>query len=272
MSPTSREGQLRAWADESLLDGFALLARHPPTGTVIAPRRFGTAIAYATGRRMGFFNPIAVLEPVAPADLAAAIAWVHGLGMPLSLRVRADVDTPEVLAVALEHGLVRSAWVDPAMAMHPLVEPPPLPAGLTIEPATRETLDRFYEANAFAFHIPSEAAGLVRDLTPPETVDDPDIRLFSGYLDGEPVASSFAIRSEHVVGVYAVGTGERARRRGIGTAMTWAVVQAGQEWGCEAATLQASEMGQPVYARMGFVEVAGYISYDEPPRARAASS
>jgi len=259
----SRE-QLRAWADESLLAGFELLARHPPAGEPIAPRAFGAAMAYPTGRSLGFFNPIVALQPAAASDLAAAVAWVRELGMPLSLRIRRDAEDPSFGAVALELGLVRDPWVDPAMVMHPLAASPPLPDGLVIEAAKPATMDRFYSANAYAFRIPLEAMALVRDLTPPDVVDDPDIRLFGGYLDGEPVACSFAIRSGDVVGVYAVGTAETARRRGIGTAMTWAAVDAGRQWGCVAATLQASAMGEPVYRAMGFETVAGYVTYAEP--------
>jgi GNAT superfamily N-acetyltransferase len=106
-------------------------------------------------------------------------------------------------------------------------------------------------------------------MLPESGVDDPDIQLLAGYLDEMPVATSVAIRSENVVGIYAVGTAESARRRGIGTAMTWAAIEAGRAWGAKAAVLQASEMGEPVYRAMGFRTVAGYVSYDEPAPAPA---
>jgi plasmid stabilization system protein ParE len=65
MSGGASLAQRRAWADENLLAGFELLARHPPQGEVIAPRRFGSATAFATGRHVAFFNPVVVLAPVA---------------------------------------------------------------------------------------------------------------------------------------------------------------------------------------------------------------
>jgi GNAT superfamily N-acetyltransferase len=264
--------QRRAWADENLLAGFELLARHPPLGPAKPPRRFGSAIAFPTGRRAAFFNPVAILAPVAPADLAAAVGWMRDLGVRPSLRIRDDTEDDVLRATAAELGLRREAWSEPAMVLHPLREPPALPSGLTIETATAATMDRFYVVNAQAFDLPPALAGLVRDLTPPEVVDDPDIRLFGGYLDGEPVACSFAIRSSSVVGVYAVGTTQAARHRGIATAMTWAAVAAGQAWGCVAATLQASEMGEPVYRAMGFETAARYVTYEEPrPAAQPAS-
>ena len=90
---------------------------------------------------------------------------------------------------------------------------------------------------------------------------DPDVRLFTGRLDGRPVATSIAIRSGDVSGVYGVGTHESARRRGVGTAVTWAAVEAGRAWGCDTIVLQASDMGLPVYERMGFRTVVSYETF-----------
>ena len=92
-----------------------------------------------------------------------------------------------------------------------------------------------------------------------------DVRFFLGSLDGRTVATSFAVRTLDVVGVYGVGTDESVRRRGIGTAMTWACLGAGRDWGCTTAILQASEMGRGVYASMGFRPVTSYLSFERPP-------
>ena len=267
-SPAAVE-RLRSWADENFLAGFALLSRHQAAGPARDPRRFGGAVAFATGRPDAFFNPIVVLQPVAAADLRAAIEWMSAIGGPCSIRVREDLDEGDVRAVAEAAGLVRDPWADPAMVMQPLGAAPPAPAGLSIEEADPADPDRFYAANASGFEIPSEALAIVRQLTPPSVFGDPAIRLFGGYLDGDPVACSYAIRSGSVVGVYAVGTAARARRRGIGTAMTWAAVEAGRAWGCEAATLQASPMGEPVYRAMGFETVTRYVNYEPPKTGRA---
>jgi GNAT superfamily N-acetyltransferase len=70
-----------------------------------------------------------------------------------------------------------------------------------------------------------------------------------------PVESSGAvptIRTGDVSGVYAVGTLAGARRRGVGTAATWAAVAAGRTWGCGTIVLQASETAFSSYEKMGF--------------------
>ena len=61
--------------------------------------------------------------------------------------------------------------------------------------------------------------------------------------------------------MYAVGTLADARRRGVGTAATWAAVAAGRAWGCDKVVLQASEMGFPMYRAMGFRTVVRYAIF-----------
>jgi GNAT superfamily N-acetyltransferase len=251
-------------ADANMAAAFELLARRPPAGQARTPRRFGGAVAFATGRHGAYFNPVLVVEPVSQADLGAAIEWLRATGSPMSLRVREDLEEDAVRAAAAEAGLQREAWAEIGMVLRPIGRTPPPPTGLSIEAATPATMARFYEANAAGFEVPPDATAQLLDLTPPDLAEDPDICLLGGFLDGEPVACSLAIRSAEVVGVYAVGTASHARRRGIGTAMTWAAVGAGVRWGCRAATLQASEMGESVYRAMGFTRVTAYALYRTP--------
>jgi predicted acetyltransferase len=67
-----------------------------------------------------------------------------------------------------------------------------------------------------------------------------------------------------VAGVYNVAALPSHRRRGIGEAMTWRSVARGREAGCTVAVLEASEMGRPVYERMGFRVVAPYRTFRRP--------
>jgi GNAT superfamily N-acetyltransferase len=100
-----------------------------------------------------------------------------------------------------------------------------------------------------------------RMLYVPPFVDDPDVRLFNAYVEGRPAGHSAAIRTGDVSGVYAVGVPDEFRLRGIGSAVTWAAVQAGCEWDCDLAVLQSSPMGFGVYRRMGFEVLTHYAIY-----------
>ena len=264
MSGERGQPDLVAWADLNEAAGYDWLVRHRADGTAVSPRRFGGCDAFPTGRRSGFFNPILITRPATPADLGAAVAWMRDQGSRLSLRIRDDLETPALAAIATELGLERDDWVERVMVMWPIRPAPATPPGLTIEIAEPASIGRFHDAASASF-FDGTAAGMafMRDLFPPEMAGDPDARMFGGYLDGVPVASSVAFRSGPVVGVYSVATAAAARRRGIGTAMTWQAVEAGREWGCQAATLQASRMGEPVYEAMGFRTVAGYVTWSE---------
>ena len=80
----------------------------------------------------------------------------------------------------------------------------------------------------------------------------PGRQQFLGYLDGVPVAMATVLLAAGVAGLYGVETLPSTRRQGIGTAMTLAALRWAQERGYHYATLQASDMGRPIYEQMGF--------------------
>ncbi|HEY8869615.1 MAG TPA: GNAT family N-acetyltransferase [Candidatus Limnocylindrales bacterium] len=82
-----------------------------------------------------------------------------------------------------------------------------------------------------------------------------------GFADGEPVVSGMGWRTGRTVGVYSIATINSARRRGYGAAMTARVVADGVVAGCTVAARQASEMGRPIYKRLGFRTVVRYAAY-----------
>jgi GNAT superfamily N-acetyltransferase len=92
----------------------------------------------------------------------------------------------------------------------------------------------------------------------------PKVRLYTGSVDGVPVATAMLVVTGSVAGIYWVATLEAQRRRGYGEALTWAAVAGGAEHGCTVASLQASELGRPVYARMGFDHVLDYWAWHPP--------
>ena len=82
--------------------------------------------------------------------------------------------------------------------------------------------------------------------------------------DGTPVAAGSGFLSGpglRTLGIYNIATVERARRRGVGRAVTLELMRLGQARGCTDAVLMASEMGRPTYERLGFVEVCQTPQY-----------
>lgn len=101
---------------------------------------------------------------------------------------------------------------------------------------------------------------------PPDvfTYDDPDGMRRDGivaqvaYGDSEPLAIAMTIVSHGVAGIYWVGVVPEARGSGLGRTVTAAAVDAGLRLGAGRASLQASKMGEPIYASMGFRRTVDY--------------
>lgn len=87
---------------------------------------------------------------------------------------------------------------------------------------------------------------------------------FSHYLlsiDGSPVACSTTFRLGTVAGLYNVGTLPSARGKGIGTISSLAPLKVAERSGCVTAVLHATEMGLPVYQRLGFEKLSTLRAY-----------
>jgi ribosomal protein S18 acetylase RimI-like enzyme len=74
-------------------------------------------------------------------------------------------------------------------------------------------------------------------------------------VDGEPVACVAAHHHGGDCSIWNVGTREAARGRGLATGLLRQALLDGRERGCETTSLQATPMGRPVYARIGYREL-----------------
>ena len=79
--------------------------------------------------------------------------------------------------------------------------------------------------------------------------------------DGEIVTAALAYDFGDDCGIYNVGTVERVRRRGLGTALTTAQVHDARARGCQTASLQSTQMAERVYAAVGFRDLGRILEY-----------
>jgi GNAT superfamily N-acetyltransferase len=95
--------------------------------------------------------------------------------------------------------------------------------------------------------------------------DHAALHLLVARADGELVAAALAYDFTDDCGIYNVGTVEKARRRGLGTALTAAQVYAARARGCRTASLQSTQMAERVYAAVGFRDLGRILEYVPSP-------
>jgi GNAT superfamily N-acetyltransferase len=254
--------QVLAEADRNMVAIWRHLAGTLPTSGVT--ERDGL-ILLSSGLPVPLFNPVYVTGEL--TDPTKAVATIHehyaALGLPFVLVFR-DAVAPG-LADACNDASMVEHWQLPLMVMDPIPEHgdgEPMPAGLEIVVVDDHNISAYGDVLAGGFGMPRE---LVDQVLGPELVRVPGFTGFLGLLDGHPVASSGLYVSEDTAGVYNVATLEPARGKGIGAALTWAAALAGQQMGMRRSVLQASEMGEPVYERMGYVTPARYRQFEAAP-------
>jgi ribosomal protein S18 acetylase RimI-like enzyme len=79
--------------------------------------------------------------------------------------------------------------------------------------------------------------------------------------DGGVVATAMAYDHDRDCGIYNVGTAEHARRRGIATALTALLLRDAWARGCTTASVQATQMAEGVYAKLGFRDLGRFLEY-----------
>ena len=173
-------------------------------------------------------------------------------------------DDDDVERAALAAGF-RPGWTERPMAM----ASPPSPGAVPDDVEVRRVTDAagvvdYGRVVADANDDPGErerAPLLFHD----ETILAPHLAAFVVYGGTEAVGCAMTLVSHRVAGVFYVATVERARRRGLGDALTRLAARAGFEMGAGAAWLGASEMGAGLYRRIGFEDLGSTLVELESP-------
>lgn len=234
-----------------------------------AVNRAGGVVTILTGLPFDWFNQVLIeREDAIPAGVLDGVARAREQGDPFVVRLRDGVDDRFIPTLA-QAGLVPvgTAGVTPGMAAFPIdhdgiagLAPPELEIRRVTD-AAGINLHRWVVTKGFGSD-PSVAAGTAC----PALLDRSECVVYVGHADGDAVVSGLGWRTGRTIGVYSIATVESARRRGYGAAMTARVMADGVSAGCDVAALQASELGRPIYERLGFQTVLRYVPYADPVR------
>jgi GNAT superfamily N-acetyltransferase len=246
-------------ADRNLAATWALLGR----AAGFAHAVFDTVAVNASGLPTAYFNgAFAAGKSTDPeATVSATLDFFAERNLPFLLWVRAGGDD-DLVQAARAAGL-RDAGGPPLMIL-PVIEgipEPPFDLDVRIAASPDELNDHATVVSG-GFGMPIEFARVVLTAA---LLDDPDAAMAVGYVAGEPVTTALLARSGDTAGVYNVATLDRHRGRGYGEAATWAVIAEGEHRGCTHAVLQSSDVGYPLYTRMGFMDVGRYRQLEGPP-------
>jgi ribosomal protein S18 acetylase RimI-like enzyme len=128
------------------------------------------------------------------------------------------------------------------------------PEGFLIKEIEDESeLYDFKKVFVATYEIPEWAGQAWVDATLTIGIGKTPWKMFVGYLDGEPVATNLLFNGGGVASVYAIATVSSARGKGIGAAITLKpLLEARAQHGYQYAVLFSTEMGIPVYQRIGF--------------------
>lgn len=175
-------------------------------------------------------------------------------GLPWMWWLTPSTMTAELEATLVARGLAREDV--PGMHLDLATTPAARPVeGLVIERTHDVAL--LVRTMVAGFEMPEDLRAPMAELMGhfPETIN------VLGTLDGRPVATGTAYLDGTTAGLYNIATVAHARGRGVGYAVTLALLDLARESGAQQAVLHASEAGRPVYERAGFVEVCQVPQY-----------
>jgi GNAT superfamily N-acetyltransferase len=261
MDDEMTEAEMVARSDANCYEAWRLTAATADDGE--AWQGDGIVVA-ATGASVGWLNPVFVTRSMSSRGhaLRRAVEYFDRRGLPFIVRVREGLGEESERACEAIGLPYRDTL--PGMVLAPLsaVEDKPPPVEIrVVEDAAG--FAPYVNIMAESFHLDP---GMTARMMTPRLLDIADSRWYLGHVDGRPVGAAALIMTHRVAGVHYVGALEAYRHRGVGEAMTRHAVREGAAAGCLFSSLQASEMGRPVYERIGFRTITGYKTFVRPER------
>ena len=127
-------------------------------------------------------------------------------------------------------------------------------------PVSRESVNQIAEfsvlcSKGFGYEIDTQVLEKVAQMS--------SVKLMLLAVDGKSVATALLHETERVLGIYQIAVPSEHRGKGYATSIMLHILNYAQQKGFERACLQASEMGQNLYLKLGF-KVCGQLLIYQP--------
>jgi len=181
----------------------------------------------------------------------------------LTWLAREGVPSARLKKCLLARGLMfaESYGTEMAVDLTSVPETLPGPAGLRIVPVEAgEPLRQWIHVASIGFGVPEEFEEVWYEFFATAILELP-FWTYLALLNDQPVATSQLFLSAGVAGIYNVTCLPKARGHGIGAAITQTALLDARDTGYRVGILQASDLGYPVYRRLGFQDYGGLSVY-----------
>lgn len=223
-------------------------------------------VRFSTGLNSGFLNGVLAAELDADEIRGALALTRHVFGPDLPWRwIVGPTSQPPGLELELESLGLERRWprmVGMALDLDGLnaLDPDRLPEGGRIsEVLDRDDLEAWLSVRQRNLALDEETTDAWRTAHGrPGLAADLPLRHWIGWLHDQPVSGATLFLGAGSAGIYHVDTIEAARGQGFAAALTSAALVTAHETGYRYGVLTASELGEPVYRRLGFRELPPY--------------
>ena len=252
-SASARAGRLHA-ALSATFEGL-----HSTVGGASFERRTGHVRLLLPSVPIAVFNGVLV-ESEPCSGIGDSIGEVEMRGLPCGVQLRAG-QHPEVEAEVRAMGLTeRTPMPGMALAFEELVEASCDGLGISRVEDEGGLLEAAKVA-AGGFGAPP---AVLQALYRPEVVELDGMNVYLGRVEAEAVTTAIGYRTGREGAIFIVATPVEHRRHGYGAAITSFATRSLFESGADLAWLQTSPMGERVYYRLGFRQVANHILLSRP--------
>lgn len=264
MEPGGIDGVMAFRCHANCIEYAREMARNSRLDGEIAER--DGVLLFATGSDFPVLvNGAFRLDPDIDADAVIDIAdtWFAERGRGWSLGTTSWLGSDDdLIEAAVRRGLVEASNTPGMVCSQRLAEVAP-PGGIELRVLTTEEegasfvamLDLAYTS----LGLPPGA--LAATASTPQRTPPPHAVAVGAYDNGVLVSGAQVLFSHGIAGVYAVGTAESARGRGLAELVTRTVTNLGFDGGAPYVTLQATSMGEPIYRRLGYRELYRFANH-----------